>query len=296
MKLEKLICTSNIIYLLIENYIPERFEFQDWLIYDKYIAPKSNLIVYGSYNLIVETKEEVGCDDLDEVSLKTNKLISAINELFRYTPFLSFNDSKNHINSFSKRLIFPCDMPIGWNSNYWELKKSAKKPGQFSIDWEIETVKNRVTPNAPIKELEIMLNGYATLPSHIKGLIDLHNSANMIDNHICYLVLGKALEIIDSIYPYKKPDNRIADSFPELVCLFKGITIKRLMDWANNRRETRHYIGDKDTCSSHQSLSDDEAEIYYVLINELVIYEVRRNFKLDVYIATMMYSNDSYPL
>ena len=62
--------------------------------------------------------------------------------------------------------------------------------------------------------------------------------------------------------------------------LYKGVTIKDLMNLANNRADTRHYVAQKKNVKAHPFLSYDELGIYEPLIDNLAINEVRRHFDL----------------
>lgn len=121
------------------------------------------------------------------------------------------------------------------------------------------------------------------MPDAIRYLMRLNYEAELASEMTRSLVYGKVLEIIDAIHPLpkgSKKDKRIEEYYPCMQELFNGITIKDLMNWANNRADTRHYVAQKKNVKAHPFLSYEELGIYEPLIDNLAFNEVRTSFGL----------------
>ena len=128
-----------------------------------------------------------------------------------------------------------------------------------------------------------MLDKYDNLPEDVRFLLFLNYSILTSDNFNVFMLIGKALEIINAMYPFQhnhgKPDKRIEEYFPELIDTFQGITIKNLMDLSNNRQETRHFL-DKKKHLPHESLTRDERINLYRCSTSLMLNVLRDKFGL----------------
>ena len=113
--------------------------------------------------------------------------------------------------------------------------------------------------------------------------MQLNYEADVASNMIQCLVYGKVLEIIDAIHPLRpgKEDKRIEEFYDGMQALFKGKTIKDLMGLANSRADARHYASQKGNIKAHPFLTYEELGIYWPLIDNLAINEVRMNFELQ---------------
>ena len=98
------------------------------------------------------------------------------------------------------------------------------------------------------------------------------------------MLIGKALEIVNAIYPYRRlrgqQDTRINDYHPELIPIFKDLTLKDLIDLSNNRQETRHFIKKADM--PHPPLSMEEKEKLFTCSRLLITNIIRLKFGLEV--------------
>ena len=98
------------------------------------------------------------------------------------------------------------------------------------------------------------------------------------------MLIGKALEIVNTIYPYErhrgKDDDRIKRFHPELAPIFGKVTLKDLMEWSNKRQETRHYM--RNLKDSHPRLTEEEREKLYMCSVELITNIVRKQFGLNL--------------
>ena len=108
------------------------------------------------------------------------------------------------------------------------------------------------------------------------------NDADLASFTSRYMLLSKALEMINAMYPLKGTDNRIQTLLPELVDKFDGMTLKDLMNLANNRKETRHYVDRSDDSLSHPAMSEDELKLFYSKSNQLCLNILRRSLGLGL--------------
>lgn len=265
----------------IDNYMPYSFSWQDWEISDEYCSPVNH--EHGKYVIIVRSHKIDKYCELAEIGYNGQRLVCLITKLMKYLTGMSLNVSERELNDFSKILILPGDCPNGWISNYDNVDDYLKSSNSgFNVKLKISNVKYCGLDMSPLNELEQSLKKISCLDCRIVDLMELYYHVDIIDSSARYMLLGKVLEIIDSIYPLKgHQDNRIKDFFPELSAEFGSTTIKSLMGVANTRKETRHYFNKKNN-STHPSLSMDEAKDYYSKINLLVINIIRKHLGLDL--------------
>ena len=96
------------------------------------------------------------------------------------------------------------------------------------------------------------------------------------------MLLSKALEMVNAMHPLNGKDDRIQTLLPELVDQFKGTTIKDMLNLANNRKETRHYVDKSKETLSHQAMSEDELKLFYSFTNQLCLNLLRRSLGLNM--------------
>jgi len=84
------------------------------------------------------------------------------------------------------------------------------------------------------------------------------------------------------MHPLSGKDDRIQNLLPELVEQFKGTTIRDMMNLANNRKETRHYVDKSKETLSHQAMSEDELKLFYTFTNQLCLNLIRRSLGLGI--------------
>ena len=141
-------------------------------------------------------------------------------------------------------------------------------------------------PKSPLGELQIVLENYGDLSDTYKFLIFLHNSIKESEDINRYMLIGKALEIVSTIYPFQKnkrqQDTRIKDLHPELLPIFGETTLQDLIDLSNCRQESRHYM--RSLKDSHPKLSIEESEKLYMCSVELITNIIRKHFGLDLLI------------
>ena len=279
--IDSLVYTSNGFALDIDQYESNSFIWQGWIIKDSYTEP--NKTNHGCYKLIVCSHLLQSPQELAKVALEGQSLVRILTVLMKYVTLLSLNVDKRSTASFSRKLILPSDIMDGWSSNYWDVDESLKKKFRGPYDeLTVESVSYSTHDKSPLNELKIVLNSYRKLDPMVYDLMELYAHVDVVDSAVKYMLMGKVLEIVDSLYPKEgNNDNRIEKLFPELAECFKGMTIHKLMGLANTRKEGRHYY-DKKTQSPHKSMTEDELVDYYQSIDLLVVNIVRKALGLDI--------------
>lgn len=54
------------------------------------------------------------------------------------------------------------------------------------------------------------------------------------------------------------------------------------MNLANNRRETRHYVGKINESFSHPAMSEEELKLFYSMTNQLCLNIIRQSLGLGI--------------
>lgn len=281
--MNELVYESIPLNLLIKQYEPIQFEYGKYTYSDKYIPPKEKQ-QYGSYVLRISTKEISEQKQLNSISMDLRLHAEFVTMLFKYVTGASLFKENDGIDLHRQRIIVAGECPDGWSSNYKELNDLLDH-NTFRIG-PIQTSFKSYTQIliSPLYELQLILNQYNRVPEVIRYLMRLNYEAEMASEMIRSLVYGKVLEIIDAIHPLpkgkSKKDNRIEEYYNGMQELYEGITIKDLMNLANNRADTRHYAAQKENVIAHPFLSYDELGIYEPLIDNIAMNEVRKSFGL----------------
>lgn len=277
--------TTDSIDVCINNYEPYSFEYDGWTVSDKYVHNEKK--DRGSnYKFVITSpsfhKEEM----LNNYVIIGQDIINIITPLIPVCgiPSLNYPKLKNFLKD--QNIIDPKSSPQGWSSDYNDVLEQikAEKGEKMHVFIECMGISRFSTINdSPLKELHIMLNKYDSLSEDVRFLIFLNYSILTSDNFNVFMLIGKALEIINAMYPFKhnhgKEDKRIDELFPELIDTFQGITIRNLMDLSNNRQETRHFI-DKKNHLPHESLTRDERINLYRCSTSLMLNVLRDKFGL----------------
>ena len=279
MEENKLKYISPTLTLIINHYIPYRFEYSDWFIYDQYNNENQS---FPEYKIIIESRTLNKHEDLYQKNLEGYELIKIISQLMPFCTYNSFGRSEMFDIVFLQESFNSTIPAYGWKSNYKEvylaMQESKLKVIATFAGYMIKTN----VDNSPLRDLERMIVNYTLLDDNKLFLIFLLNSALESTDLNRYLILGKALEIIDAMYPNKNSkDDRLNVINPLLNEVFKGKTIKDLRGLSNTRKETRHYIGDKNNVLPHQEMTENEKILYYNCIFNLVVCVIRQSFALN---------------
>lgn len=282
----KLVYTSNPLSLVIENYEPMSFEYNGWKISDEYEFCKKNPHS-SEYKITISSSDVKEEKDLDAVLPSGNTIAKTISRLLPFSTFLSLNEPA-YINITRTLSIVNIRIPPkGWSSNYEDISRDLAEQGNSSLKVKV-TIKGyghfTECPKSPIADLKVMLENYDSLAEKYKFLIFLHNAILESEDENRYMLIGKALEIVNTIYPYEhhrnKNDDRIEKYHPELLPTFEKKTIQTLINWSNNRQEARHYFSRG--AIPHPPLTMEEREQLYICSMLLITNIIRLQFGVEV--------------
>lgn len=272
-------------YVCIDKYEEYSFNYQGWTISDNYVQDEDSPR-YSQYSICITSSSINNQDKLNEHSLEGQKIADIITELIPVSGLMPVNSPK-FVSFYSNLAIEDYkSAPNGWSSNYESILSSLEtnkdKMCKLTITME-GFIQTPVLEQSPLLDIQHMLEYYENVEDPIKFLLFLNNSISSAKNINVFMLIGKALEIVDAIYPYhgpEKKDKRIATYFPELSEIFNDKTIKKLCCWCNGRKETRHYIKDKHNLLPHDPLTTEERLILFRCTGCLIINVIRHAFKL----------------
>lgn len=279
---------SDYLEVEIKNYSDCKFEYDKWIITDKYVFNENNLR-FSQYAIVAASPSISSEKELNDYRWRGEKVIKRITDLIPVCglPALNFPKEGNCFNA--KSIVLYSEPPKGWKMNYDEINKEFQVPNKkdISIDVSVEFCRYSIIDNSPLDDLKVMMNNYDSIGEEIEFLVFLNNAILTSTDSNVYMLVGKALEIVDAIYPLKgNKDNRINNYFPELKDLYEGHTIKELMGLSNTRKESRHFVKNKARLIPHDSLSNEEGELLLKLSTNLIINVIREKFGLS-HIAIM---------
>ena len=226
-------------------------------------------------------------EDLNSAAYQGRELTDIITKLLPYVAFVSLNEPQCVNSTRTETSIIVNSPTKGWTNNYNEVESYlVTQDGiSFKVICEYDgTIHYAKMINSPLNELKTMLEAYEGLSNNYKFLIFLHNAIKESEDINRYMLIGKALEIVNTIYPYErhrgKNDDRIERFHPELAPIFGKITLKDLMEWSNKRQETRHYM--RNLKDSHPRLTEEEREKLYLCSVLLITNIIRKVCGLEV--------------
>ena len=278
-----LIYTSESMDVLIENYVEYIFAYHNWVVSDNYVF-NEKMPRQSHYSIIVTSPFVDNEHELNRYNSSGRKLVDRITSLIPLCGLPSLISNGTHDYLTNRSIIVYNNSPKGWDTNYNIIKTELEDPQVSGLTIGTITAEFKgytIIADTPLKELEVMLNNYDRTNEEVKYLIFLNNCILSYADSNIFLLMGKALEIIDAMYPLKtKKDKRIEECFPELTNVFHGYTIKDLFNLSNNRKETRHYIKDKEKIISHESLNNEEQILMYKCMTCLITNVLRDQFAL----------------
>ena len=280
----RLIYTSNPLSLVIANYEPMSFEYNGWTVSDEY-ACNEKYPIDSKYRIVISSQDIESKEELRETASQGRYVTELITKMLPYVTFVSLNEPL-HTNLSRTRFIINTTKPLsGWNNNYEEIEtelgKNDDNPLKVKVTLMPTTHWVRMH-KSPMEELKIVLENYNSLSDSYKFLIFLHNAIKESEDINRYMLIGKALEIVNAIYPYQggRQDRRIQENHPELLPFFEGMTLKDLIGLSNSRQESRHYINQSTV--SHPRLTEDEAKKLYLCSVLLITNIIRKKCGLAV--------------
>lgn len=276
-----LITYSKDIYIDLNNYHKGHATFQGYTLSDDYVRP--DRVEHGRYRIIIESSIIKDEEELYQAVEKTWEMARSMTLLAKCVFGEAINTPEDTVDSFTKRIVFPGEMPIGWKSNYVTLKENFDKAKTLRITARGTPRHFFVLKNSPFEEIVKALKEINKLTEPMKDLLVIMNDVDLITDSSRYMLLGKALEIVDAMYPlnHKRIDNRIRDLFPEIADKFNGMTLKSLIGLSNTRKESRHYINVKSAIIPHQGMTYGERKDFYYYSNLLCLNLIRKALGLQ---------------
>ena len=280
----KLVYTSNPLSLVIEHYEPMSFEYNGWIVSDEY-AYNEKYPIDSEYRIVISSQDIESKEELRETASQGREVTELITKMLPYVAFVSLNEPL-HTNTSRTRYIISTTKPLnGWNNNYEEIETELDKNDDNPLRVKcslMATIHWVRVPKSPMEELKIVLENYDSLSDSYKFLIFLHNAIKESEDINRYMLIGKALEIVNAIYPYQsgRPDRRIQENHPELLPFFEGTTLKDLIGLSNSRQESRHYM--RNLKDSHPRLTEEEREKLYLCSVLLITNIIRKVCGLEV--------------
>jgi len=280
---KSLVYISNSMSVLIENYSEYKFEYNNWIVSDNYVFNES-IPRHSNYSIAVASPTVKTEQELHSYESFGRNLMNRITSLIPLSGLPPLIQRGNH-DFFSNKSIFVTgSLPNGWRSNYKEVKKRIIDSHSSDILMDIEFMGLKsfsIINYSPLREIEVMVNNINNIGEEINYLVFLNNSImSSVDSNV-FMLIGKALEIIDAMYPLKtKKDRRIEEHFPELSNIFNNCTIKDLINWSNNRREARHFVRNKSNLTPHEPLNNEERTMMYKCATCLITNVIRDKFGL----------------
>jgi len=277
-----LVAKSKPILLDLDNYAEGKATIKGYLIKDSYSLPRTK-VDHGQYRIIIESP--IIRDDSD-----FSRHLDAIKGIVRRLTILSkciigeaFNTSPWDMDIFTKRIELIGEMPLGWESNYDLVRKELDKKKRLTVHIEVEPNHYCRLSASPFNDYLTAFKAFPHLKTIERDLLQILNDADLVSTTGRYMLLSKALEMVNAMYPLTKhKDDRIQTILPELSEQFKGITLKQLMGLANTRRETRHYVDKSSESLSHQAMSEEERKLFYLMTNQLCLNIIRRSLGLGL--------------
>ena len=278
-----LVYTSEPMDVLIENYMEYKYTYHNWIVSDNYVF-NEKMPRHSHYSIIVTSPFVDNEHELYKYDSFGRVLVDRITSLIPLCGLPSLISKGTHDFLTNRSIIVYTNSPKGWKTNYNKIRTELVKPNVSGLtigNITAEVKGYAIIDDTPLKELEVMINNYDSINEGVKYLMFLNNCILSYADSNIFMLMGKALEIIDAMYPLKtKKDKRIDNSFPELANVFNGYTIKDLFNLSNNRKETRHYIKDKAKVISHESLNEEERIMMYKCTTCLIINVLRDQFGL----------------
>lgn len=277
-----LVTNSKPILLDLDNYAEGKSTIKGYLIKDSYSFPKTK-VDHGQYRIIIESP--IIRDDSD-----LSRHLNAIKGIAQRLTILSkcilgeaLNTSPWETDVFTKQIELIGQMPLGWESNYNLVQKELDKKKRLTMHVEVEPHHFWKLPAPPFKDYLVAFKAFPRLKTIERDLLQILNDVDLVSFTGRYMLLGKAIEMVDSMYPFTNgKDDRIQTILPELSEQFNGVTIKTLRGLANTRRETRHYVQQSNKSISHPAMSGEELKLFYSMTNQLCLNIIRRSLGLGL--------------
>jgi len=273
------------VYVCIDKYEAHSFDYKGWIISDDYEVNERSPR-HSQYSICITSPSISNQDKLADYSFLGQKIANTITELIPISGLPSLNSPRFVSFNNNQAIADYSSSPNGWSSNYESILSSLETENDKKTKLTVTMqgfIHTSMLEQSPLYDIQHMMEHYDDAEDPIKFLLFLNISILSANNINVFMLIGKALEIVEAIYPYhgkEKDDKRIETFFPELSKIFGGNTIKTLCHWCNERKETRHYIKVKQERLPHEPLSKEERIVLYRCSNSLIINVIRNAFGL----------------
>ena len=277
-----LVAKSKPILLDLDNYAEGKATIKGYLIKDSYSFPRTKFD-HGQYHIIIESPIIRDDSDLSRHQNAIKGIAQRLTILSKCIIGEALNTSPWETDVFTKQIELIGQMPLGWESNYDLVQKELDKKKRLTMHVEVEPHHFCKLPASPFKDYLVAFKAFPRLKTIERDLLQILNDADLVSFTGRYMLLGKAIEMVDSMYPLTKGmDDRVQTILPELSEQFNGVTIKKLRGLANTRKETRHYVQQSNKSLSHPTMSEDELKMFYSMTNQLCLNIIRRSLGLGL--------------
>ena len=223
----KLAFRTKPVYVSIDKYEKYSFKFQGWTISDRYelneISPR-----HSQYSITISSPNISTEDELNNYCLQGQKIVDVITKLIPISGLPSLNNPKFKSFCNNQEVVDYKSAPNGWITNYTTILSSLNRESDNNCHLDIKVegfIQYSVLEKSPLLDIQHMLEHYDDVEEPIKFLLFLNNSILSANDINVFMLIGKALEMINDIYPYKNhqgsKDRRIEQYFPELSDVFK---------------------------------------------------------------------------
>jgi hypothetical protein len=219
----------------------------------KHISP-----ALGDYYLTIETE----VDETSELQSKYFAIKEFISELDRSWMYTCGHPLVKKVLTFTGPYVdFPDGNIRGWESNFRDAERELNK-GKAHVVASFVNYSHSAFSYWPLQKALSTRKSYLAASKPIAALVDLHFFAHKVeDSYSSFLFLAKAMELVQAMLPGKtddKKEKKLPDGFRSRL----KTSLHHIMGLANTRYEIRHIVKEKQNCTLHESLNNDEINAY----------------------------------
>lgn len=196
--------TTDSLDVCINNYKPYSFDYEGWIVSDKYEHNENNPRG-SSYAIFITSPLFSSEDEMNDYRLSGQSIVELITTLIPVCGLPSLNSPKFIDYLKDQYIIDYKSAPQGWRTNYNDLLKQLKADKDSKMLVQITFMGISRYSNigsSPLEDIRIMLERYDNLDEEIKFLMHLYYIILTTDNLNVFMLIGKALEIINAMYPF----------------------------------------------------------------------------------------------
>ena len=192
------------------EYTPMSFDYEGWQVSDEYVY-NPVYKTHSQYRIIVTSKDINDDESLGESVHKGEEVVRRITELIPFCTLLSLNEPSGIDITRTLKIKITNVPPRAWEFNYQDVK-------DYLDDQKPDKLRGIITcqgfnhysefSKSPLIDLELMLKNYKDASEEIRYLVFLYNAIIESEDSNRYMLIGKALEIINVLYPYRRKRDR----------------------------------------------------------------------------------------